>query len=257
MGAMRGFISKDRHARRGRWALACIVMAATVIAPSACKAQAQPAFEVASVKLSTSQDFTSISPYPANMFIARRATLKLLIGLAWNTDRILGGPSWLDAQRYDVEAKVEGNAELTWKQMQPLLQQLLKARFHLKTHRETKIVQGYALVVTKGGPKLEASKTAQHSYAQIVRNGLQGWAETTGNLASMLASPTGRPVVDKTGLEGEYNFKLDYAPLDDPNSTLPSVFTALQQQLGLKLESQKVPVEMLVIDQVDRIPTAN
>jgi len=78
-----------------------------------------------------------------------------------------------------------------------------------------------------------------------------------GSLAAMLVGPTGRPVVDKTGIEGNFEFRLDYAPDGTADSPLPSIFTALQEQLGLKLEAQKVPVEMLVIDHVERVPTEN
>lgn len=220
-------------------------------------------FEVASVRLSPRVDgvagFTSITPFPANQFIARHATLRFLTAIAYGVDsnRAMGGPAWFDSQQYDVSAKVEGDAELTREQMQPLLQHLLQNRLHLKTHRETKILPGYILVAAKGGPKLKPSKEPAKPFAQIVSNGMQARGITISGVAGMLASPVGRPVIDKTGLGGTYDFNLDYARLDDPNPTLPSVFTALQEQLGLKLVPQRVPVEILVIDSVDRVPTEN
>lgn len=141
--------------------------------------------------------------------------------------------------------------------MQPLLQQLLEQRFHLTIHRESKTVSGYELIIAKGGAKLQPVKEAGNSHAQILPNGLQAWGASMDTLASMLRSPTKRPVVNKTGISGNYDIKLDYAPINDPNSTLPDLFTALQEQLGLKLTAQKVPIEMLVIDHVDRTPTEN
>jgi uncharacterized protein (TIGR03435 family) len=221
--------------------------------------QTQSGFEVASVRLSPPDaGFTSTSTYPSDRFTARNATLDYLIQIAYGVEQyqISGKPDWLESQEYDIAAKAEGDAGLSREQMQPLLQHLLEQRFHLKTHREQKEVPGYVLVLAKGEPKLQASKGA-NAGGQILPNGLQGRNMSVRGLASMLVIPTGRPIVDNTGIEGMYDFNLKYAPANDPNSSLPDLFTALQEQLGLKLESQKVPVEMLVIDRVDRIPTEN
>lgn len=119
-----------------------------------------------------------------------------------DSDRVQGGPDWFDSKQYDISAKVEGDAMLTREQMQPLLQHLLESRFHLKTHRETKILPGYVLVVAKGGPKLTSSKESARPYGYIVAKGLQAGAMTMNALAGMLASTVGRPVIDKTGVRG-------------------------------------------------------
>jgi uncharacterized protein (TIGR03435 family) len=114
-------------------------------------------------------------------------------------------------------------------------------------------------VVAKGGAKLTATKGDQPpgTRVHIVSGDLQGLNWSMQTLAAMLQTPAGLPVIDKTGIKGSYDIKLEYAPQLDADSSLPSVFTALQETLGLKLESQKVPVEMLVIDHVDRVPTEN
>ena len=141
--------------------------------------------------------------------------------------------------------------------MAPLLQHLLQQRFHLAAHWESRTVPGYELVVAKGGAKLQPAKEGVHPYGQILPDGIQASGYGLDSLAAILHSPTGRPVVNKTGITGTYDIKLDYAPRNDPNSTLPDLFTAIQEQLGLKLVSQKVPAQILVIDHVDQTPTEN
>jgi len=222
-------------------------------------AQAQ-SFEVASVKLvpRDAAGLTSISPPGSVRFTATNASLDVLISLAFgvDSDRISGMPGWLDSEHYNVNAKPEGDKGLSYEQLRPLLQQLLAQRFHLAVHRETRDVQGYALVVAKNGPKLQAGKgSSPHAY--ILPNGLQAQNMSIATLAGMLARPAGRPVADQTGIQGNYDITLKYAPEGTAESSLPSVFTAVQEQLGLKLVPQKVPVEIVVIDHVERVPTEN
>jgi uncharacterized protein (TIGR03435 family) len=94
-------------------------------------------------------------------------------------------------------------------------------------------------------------------HGRILRGGLRAQNISLQTLAALLRSPTHRPVVDQTGIKGNFDIQLDYAPENAPDSTLPSIFTALQEQLGLKLTSQKVPAETLVVDHVERVPTEN
>jgi uncharacterized protein (TIGR03435 family) len=254
--------------------VATLLIATTLMSPplrSQTTSSPQLHFEVASIHMvdpHTVDDLrkgiglASLSTFPSARFTVRNWTLKILISLAYGVDDkyIQGDPGWLDAQEYDIDAKVEGEKELTYEQMKPLLQQFLEQRFHLATHREEKTLLGYALVVAKGakgGAKLIPSKEGVIPSAQIFPSGLQARHSTTKDLAQILARPLGYPVVDKTGIEGAYDIKLDFAPANDPNSARPSIFTAVQEQLGLKLESQKVPVELLVIDHVEMIPTEN
>lgn len=215
-------------------------------------------FEVASVRLSPpNAGFTSINNSGSARFIARNATLQFLVGMAFGVDNrnIEGGPNWFDSQRYDIEAKAEGDTPLTPKQFQPLLQQLLKDRFHLAIHHETAERPGYDLVLAKNGPQLRPGKTPARM--GFITNG-RIWFESASmeSLAHALPSVVGGPVADKTGIKGEYRLDLKFAPVDANDSSLPSVFTALEEDLGLKLvRDSKVPVDILVIDHVEKIPT--
>jgi uncharacterized protein (TIGR03435 family) len=231
----------------------------------------QPAFEVSSIRMADSSPhslddlqkgigLTSPIKFPTNPFYAHYAPLKFLISLAYGVEdweHIQGGPSWLGSQNYDIEAKVDGDRALTLEQMRPLLQNLLEQRFHLTVHREQKEVTGYALVVAKGGPKLQPSKEGERPFGYILPNGIQDQNASIQSLASMLTIPAGGTVTDKTGIVGSYDFKLKYATASHPDSNLPDLFTAVEEQLGLKLEPQRAPVDFLVIDHVDKIPTEN
>jgi uncharacterized protein (TIGR03435 family) len=217
-----------------------------------------PAFEVASIRIvpESKRGYTSISPPGAAMFTARNVTLAVLIGMAFGVDASQISGKQLGSEEYDVTAKPQGDAGLTYEQLKPPLQQLLQERFHLTSHHETKTSQGYALVIAKGGPKLHAS-TGGSAQPYIFPGGLRGEDIPMPVLAALLARPLRCPVVDNTKLKGNYDIKLDYAPDEVTDSPLPSIFTAVQEDLGLKLERQKVPVEMLVIDHVEKTPTEN
>ena len=225
----------------------------------------QPEFEAISIHMvdphtAGNPSRSSMSSFPANLFTMRSVPLTFLIQFAYNiesADYISAMPGWMESQEYDVSAKVEGDQQLTLEQMRPMLQRLLEQRFHLVFHRETKMTSGFELIVAKGGPRLQPSKDNGKPFAQILPNRLDVGHMDAQHIAGVLAHRAGQPVVDKTGLTGNYDFTLSYAPANDPNSSLPDFFTALQEQLGLKLVSQKVPVQFLVIDHVDKIPTDN
>lgn len=223
-------------------------------------AQTPSTFEVASVRLSPpgGTGLSSFNYLGSTRFTATNVSFTLLLQLAFGVDdyQILQKPSWSDSTLYDVSAKPEGETPLTYERLKPLLQQLLEQRFHLTVHHETKEIKGYAMVVAKGGPKLQASKGGAGA-RYISPQGLRGPNISLNTLASMLVHPAGRPVVDKTGIQGNYDIDLNYSSNETTDSSLPSVFTALTEQLGLKLEPQEVPVDMLVIDHVDKEPTEN
>jgi uncharacterized protein (TIGR03435 family) len=151
---------------------------------------------------------------------------------------------------------VEGKTLLTGDTLKPLLQQLLGERLQLKAHGDTKQVKGYALVLGKGQPKLSAAPGPPHEL-MILPNGVSAQGATIADVADLLSRPLGRPVMDKTGLTGTYNVKLSFAPLNDPDSTLPAPSAAIEEQMGLKLESTVVPTKVLVVDHVDRVPPEN
>lgn len=224
-----------------------------------------PEFEVASVRLMVDRDklpmeqqMSYISPSGSAEFIARNVSLTNLIEFTYGFDdpQILGRPKWMDATFYEIAARPEGDARLSYDQLKTPVARLLKQRFHLEYHRETQNEKGYALVVAKGKQKLTATKgDAAHAYLMSGR--FDALNVPVSALAVMLTHALGETVVDKTGLKGNFDFKLNYAPMEATDSTQPSIFTALDEQLGLKLESRKVPVEMFVIDHVDKIPTGN
>jgi uncharacterized protein (TIGR03435 family) len=247
--------------RAGTW---CGAVAALLTA-AGLEVRGQPqagevSFEVASVRVTPpgSIGLTSISPYGTGRFTATNVTLQLLIELAFGVSEseIVSAPSWIDSQRYDVSVKAAGDAKITYEQLKAPMQALLTQRFHLATRRGSKEMAGYALVAAKGGTKLKESN-GRASQPIILPKGLQGAGMSMATLAGMLARVVRRPVVDKTGMTGLYEIKLSYAPENGSDASLPSVFTALQEQLGLKLDSQKVTVETLVIDHVERTPVEN
>jgi uncharacterized protein (TIGR03435 family) len=225
-----------------------------------------PRFEVASVrlmqdrdKLPMAQQMYSISPPGAAQFTVRNETLTDLISFAYGFDpefRLAGKPAWIDSTYYEIAAEPGDGATLSYEQLKPFLQQLLQERFHLTYHHETKTMKGYALVVVSGGPKLAAAKS-EKKYSELWPGGFNAPNADTGDLASILARAVGAPVADQTGLKGSYNFRLRFAQLDAADSNLPSIFTAIEEQFGLKLESKTVPVDVFVIDHVDQVPTEN
>jgi uncharacterized protein (TIGR03435 family) len=249
-------------------ALASICLGCLAQSQSQAPSPTQPFFEAASVR-PVSHDYsvedlvrgigiTTVSPFGTNRFTARNITLQYLVAIAYgvNFDQLLGAPGWLNEQYYEITAKAEGDAGLTREQMQPLLQHLLEQRFHLVVYRETKEFKGYALVAANGAPKLTKATGTQVA-GQVYPGGFDVKNESLGDLALTLGTATKTHVVDKTGIEGAYDFTLRYAPDGATDSPLPSLFTALQEQFGLKLVPQNVPVEMLVINHVDRVPTEN
>jgi uncharacterized protein (TIGR03435 family) len=251
-----------------------LAIALTAVPPLA---HAQPLhFEVATITLSRGEDKGMITISPGGTLRMGGATLKRLAAMAYgmNEDEIKGGPAWIGKEAYDVTAKPEppdpggataapGNA--AWKRMQQRLQSLLAERFGLVVHKDAKSGPILALVVAKGGSRLQPTKQegvppgTMRSPTQIV-----GRAGTTQMLATVLTNWLGRPVEDRTGLDGNYDYTLTYAPDPHPLADAPpadgvvgpSVFTALEEQLGLKLEPARGSIETLVIDRVQK-PSAN
>jgi uncharacterized protein (TIGR03435 family) len=231
------------------------------LAPLAAQA---PAFDVASVKANHSGGPRSFYPRMRNgAFTAENVTLKTLLGVAYDlpVSRITG-PDWIDSDRFDITAKPpEGAAD---SQLIPLLQSLLKERFLVAVHRETREMPAYDMVVAKGGVKLHAPDAAHPPAMPPYAGGAQlGGNGTMPQIADALARVAGRPVIDRTGMEGRFFFMVNYAPLSaqpaesTAGSGPPDFFAAVQQQLGLKLESKKQPIELLIVDHAERVPTPN
>ncbi len=221
-------------------------------------------------------DVASIKPHPGgitysadpsvkgNRVTATASTLLDMITTAYHVryDQISGGPSWINSEHYDLDARADGSAAINAEQMRVMLQALLVDRFHLKIHRETKEVPMYSLVINKNGPKLRESTPADQPKGRITSNGsgmhLEAAQGTMAQLAARLSgNGAGRPVMDKTGLTRKYTYTLDWMNgTPAPDSEWPSLFIALQEQVGLKLESTSGPSEIIIIDQAEK-PSAN
>ena len=231
------------------------------------RAQTTPAatnptvFEVASVKPNNVGGRTSFTASGGRLTVTN-FSLTMLMQYAFGIRefQISGGPGWLTTDRYDIVATTGAQGALNRKALEPYLQSLLRDRFQLRVHRETKAFQVYSLVVAKNGPKLTAHAGAGESSISG-RDGLGRISKiatnaTIARLANTLGAELDQAVIDNTGLNGGYDFKLEWAPNPTPDSDEPSLFTAVQQQLGLKLESTRSPVEIIVIDSAEK-PSAN
>ncbi|MEA2262496.1 MAG: hypothetical protein QOJ51_5321 [Acidobacteriaceae bacterium] len=249
-----------------------------------------PAFEVASIKpdkSGTQMIMFRLTPDGINV---TNTPLKMLIQQAYGVEenQVIGLPNGLSSERYDVEAKVDSSDVAKLHDLDPhqrtrMLQPVLAERFQLKVHRETRNLPVYELVLAKGGPKFHEAKPGD-TYS----NGIKGpdghsgpglmWlqdgrltCQAVGmtELTRILSQRLGHNVLDKTGLTGKYDLAMEWPPEDRPGpmseggeggnageSSGPSIFTVIQEQLGLKLESHKTAVEVLVIDHVEA-PSAN
>jgi bla regulator protein blaR1 len=233
-------------------------------------------FDVASVKPSSpsSTDGTVVSTTPGGRLHVVNATLKDLIETAYDVRnfQIKGGPKWADTAKYDVEA-IPGTSSQDaaplqgWTNVRFEVQALLKDRFQLQLHRDTKTAPIYSLTVAKGGVKSSSLSPTQSPHRGINAGPgmMLGDAASMDQLAYKLSRLLQRPVVNDTGLEGNYDFKLGWTPDVGPpgadsqpmdSSVGGSIFSALQEQLGLGLKATKGPVDVLVIDHADK-PSEN
>lgn len=263
-------------ATSGLAAVASQIVVGLMQVPQA-RAQSQvasrPAFEAASIKPDKSGDRrVGIIPFPGGRLNATNVTVKMLIRTAYRVQdfQILGGPSWLASERYDVEAKAAGNASND--ELWQMLQTLLADRFQLALHRETKELPIYALTLTKGGPKFKEAECIGATgpsnpcggFSFLLSGQLKGRSAPISQLALTLSTILGRRVVDETGLAGKYDIDLQWTPDESiaqspidagtlsPETNFPSLTTALQEQIGLKLVSEKGPVEVLVIEHAEK-----
>lgn len=253
-----------------------LVALASLWVPPHARGQAQSPleFDVVSVKPGAPGGRGGgIRPLPGGQtYIAENVPVKLIIKLMFHlTDnQISGGPSWLDTDRYDIQAKAARPSTLD--QLHQMFQRLLVERFNLRFHRETKEMATYELIVDKGGSKMKLNETPDDfrdfSLRAAGRGKMIAEREPMSHFIWFLAQQLGRPVIDKTGLGRAYDFTLEWVPesvgvkgaieaRDAPvDQDGPSLLTALKEQLGLRLESHKGPVEVLVIDGAEK-PSTN
>jgi uncharacterized protein (TIGR03435 family) len=224
-----------------------------------------PTFEVASVRPAPPQadpNTGSWSPPGRGRFTATHVSLALLLHLAYGIDdsQIDNKPDWLETNLYDILAKPEDGIQLTREELKPRLQNLLQQRFHLVAHTDTHLSRGYALVIAKDGAHLTPTKGDHFPGFRInVSPGqIHGANWSMPQLAKYLIPAAGFPVVDQTGITGSYDdISFSYAPNPEADNTLPALDVALKQATGLLLKPQKVPVETLVIDSINKVPTAD
>ena len=252
------------------------VAIALVFAASARGLRAQASFEVAVIK-QADPEFRgrTILMQGAHRFTAQNHTLKTLIAAAYNlTPRMIsGGPGWADSEHYDITAEAIAGSKPDRDAQMAMLRNLLTERFQLTFHRESRELPIYELTVAKSGPLLKESVSPPADGLHIVlypgRASLPALNTTMGELAGVLQrAALDRPVADRTGLSGRYDFDLNWEPDESqfggalPSaapgdaSGLPDLFTAIQQQLGLKLEAVRGRIEAFVIDHAER-PSAN
>ena len=217
-----------------------------------------PSFEVASIRLSPDKSaMMTFGPLGTGTYSIRGVTLDGLVQQAYRVPyEQIYGIEKLGSERYDVSAKAEAGVLLTPENPALRMQRLLAERFKLAVHTENKIFDGYALVAAKGGPKLTPTAGGEGA-GSIFPDGLRLMNMPLRDFARLLRSLAGRPVVDKTGVQGRYDFTMSFRRLDDPDSTLPAFGTALEEEFGLKLEPGQVPLEGVVTDHVEKIPTEN
>ncbi len=244
-----------------------------VAIPFCLLAQTRPSFEVASVRLRpASAPISMIGGGPSGSRLTLEAmSVSDLVSWAYNVKpwQVAKGPEWTgaslekdrtildDAKRFDIQAKAEGEAQHTVEEFRQMLQSLLAERFHLAVHRETRETPVYVLVIDKNGPKFrESAPEAKGILRMSGRGKIVASGGTMVQLTNWFSHANGvdRPVLDETGLTGRYDFSLEWAnaaATDAADSTAPSIFTAVREQLGLKLEPRRAPVEVLVIDHVE------
>ncbi|MGA2880786.1 MAG: TIGR03435 family protein [Bryobacteraceae bacterium] len=244
--------------------------------PKPMTADANPSFEVATIKPSKPDTPGRLYRLNGRRFTTVNTTVSDLMTFAYGLHprQIAGGPPWMVTQKYDVEAQPDGEGQPSDKQWKTMFQKLLADRFQLTVHHEQKELAVYAIVVGKTGHKLTKSAGDPNGLPGLFFRGLgvlPGRNATMADFAGVMQTAVlDRPVVDQTGLPGRYDFLLTWTPDEtqfgglgikvppptDKADAPPDLFTAIQQELGLKLESTKAPVEVLVVDKVEK-PTEN
>jgi uncharacterized protein (TIGR03435 family) len=255
-----------------------VMMGSVVRSQTSATSQGAPAaFDVATIK-PTPPDAKAgryITMQGTNRFVVKYYTLKLMIAAAYNLSPkvISGGPEWVESDHFDIVALAPGETRPTQPEQMAMLRTLLSDRFKLTFHREEKEFSIYELEVAKGGPKLKESTAAATDPPQLISTvypdhvHMPARNATMSDLTYLLQRALlDRPVVDKTGLTGRYDFDLDWAadetqfggeiPTPSSDAQAPPFFTAIQQQIGLRLEATRGNVQAFVIDQAEP-PSAN
>jgi uncharacterized protein (TIGR03435 family) len=239
-------------------------------------ADANPSFEVATIKPSKPDDQRKAFIVRGNEFHIINQPLTQIVSFAYDVQakQVIGLPEWAESDKYDIDGKPDGEGAPSGKQWKIMIQKLLADRFQFKFHKDKKELSVYVLSVSKTGEKMTKNDSAPNGLPGLffqglgklnVRNALM--SDFTGLMQSAVLD---RPVVDQTGLAGRYDFSLNWTPDDsqfggmgakvppptDSADALPNLYTAIQEQLGLKLEATRAPADVMVIDHVEK-PSAN
>jgi uncharacterized protein (TIGR03435 family) len=227
----------------------------------------QAAFAVASIKPSETADNGYVRWFPGGRLRAEHVPLQFLIRFAWDlpNDRIAGAPKWVSYELFDIEATPDillpGEPKNGNQQVRLMLQALIHERFHMETHFESRELSVYVLTVDKKGLRLEKSAPDQVQHVDLTSNdGLRKFTFASApstSIARNLSAQLKQTVIDRTGLTGEFDGTVEWSnDLTDVDSGGPSLFTAVREQLGLRLQVEKAPIGVLVIDSVQK-PDAN
>lgn len=245
-------------------AVSALAQMPTQVKPMA--ADAHPSFAVATIKPhnpnSNHQGINAVG----DRFTIRNQTVLSLMMFAYSIDKhqVVNASAWTGADRYDIEGKTDTPGEPNLHQQQEMLQKLLTERFGLRFHHEKRELPVYAIQIAKGGVKLKPAANLDAEADQTASNhgGEMTVTITSATMADFILGMQfflDRPLVDQTGISGRYDFTLHYAHDDssvpDPNAA-PGLFTAIQEQLGLKLNAVKAPIDVFIIDSVEA-PTPN
>jgi uncharacterized protein (TIGR03435 family) len=229
---------------------------------------ADPDWEVVAVKPSDPNDRGDHGGVHGPHVTLENQTVESLLSFGYNVQRnqIVDVPGWAKTEHWDVDGIADTNGEPNVLQLQGMARKVLAERFGLKLHRVQRQMPVFALTVSKGGPKLTPNTRSPdgqpNEHRRAAGAGWQMYAYTNTSmpvLALDLLSYVDRPIVDQTGLSGRYDFQLKWLTDDDhatDTDAPPGLFTAIQEQLGLKLEAVKAPADVLVVDRVER-PGAN
>jgi uncharacterized protein (TIGR03435 family) len=250
------------------WSAAPTMAQSASVKPLTMAKDADPDFDVVTIKPSDPDDKFDVMTTRGRHIVIRNKSLEAMLRLAYGVQRsqIIGAPDWTRTDRFDIDGVPNVDGQPNMKQFQVLVQKVLAERFGLKSHHEQREMPVFALAVAKDGPKMVPSKGDPNGLPDnegMGGNGRQIRKYTNvsmNDLAMMLQFNLDRPVVDQTGVKGRYDFRMQWtvdegqAPAD-PDAP-PGLFTAIQEQIGLKLESTKAPVDVLVIDHVEK-PSPN
>jgi uncharacterized protein (TIGR03435 family) len=247
-------------------------------------------FEAASVHVSEGKGRTRMQSDPGQITYTNATLFNILLRAYDLQPYQLAGPDWISTAKYDIAAKIPAGA--TKEQVRTMLQNLLAERFHAEVHHETRALQGFELVAGRGGAKLRESapsgtpadldkepRVDSSGYPELsgpgllVMEGVRGTAvvsfltaraQPVSALTERLSKEFRLPILDKTGLAGTYDFKLEFAPErpgalspDASDQSAANLISAVQQQLGLKLNPAKIPTDVVVLDRAEKIPAAN